>query len=84
MATAKVDHKGRVSLPREIHEILGDEVELRPLGKTRVLLTRADKGTKKMNKRSNDLVRLLDKQPKRTGRPENPSPEKMKSIWNPK
>ena len=47
MATlAKVDSKGRVSLPREIREMLGEIVEVRPIGKRKVLLSPATKGTK--------------------------------------
>jgi hypothetical protein len=82
MALAKVDSKGRISLPREIHEILGDTVELKPLGRQGVLLSRAIRTTNKRARSGReDFARLLDKEPKRSGKPENPSPEEMKSIW---
>jgi bifunctional DNA-binding transcriptional regulator/antitoxin component of YhaV-PrlF toxin-antitoxin module len=84
-AVAKIDSKGRVSLPREIREILGKIVEIRPVGKRKVLLSPARKGTKTGASRAirqENFLKLLDKEPKRTGKPENPSPEQMKAIWN--
>jgi bifunctional DNA-binding transcriptional regulator/antitoxin component of YhaV-PrlF toxin-antitoxin module len=85
MAVAKVDSKGRIILPREIHEMLGDVVELERAGKEKVLLSktkrvRIEKGTGRA-KGNEDLMKLLDKEPRRTGKPENPSPNEMKSIW---
>lgn len=78
-----MDSKGRVSLPREIREMLGSVVELKPVGKGKVLLSRTKISSSK--KRSKDGVenfsKLLDKQPRRTGKPENPDPQEMKSIW---
>jgi len=38
--------------------------------------------TKRLRVATVDFVKLNDKEPKRTGKPENPSPEEMKSIWN--
>ncbi|MFI5420258.1 MAG: AbrB/MazE/SpoVT family DNA-binding domain-containing protein [Nitrososphaerales archaeon] len=84
-ALAKVDSKGRVSLPREIREMLGEIVEVRPIGKRKVLLSPATKGTKTGARkvvRQENFLKLLDKEPKRTGKPENPTPEQMKAIWN--
>lgn len=83
MALAKIDSKGRVSLPREIHEMLGDTVELKTIGKQRVLLSRVAKSRGiKRKKDKGSFTIMLDTEPKRTGEPENPRPEEMKSIWN--
>jgi hypothetical protein len=32
--------------------------------------------------KDDNLEELLDKEPRRTGKPDNPSPAEMKSIWN--
>jgi DNA-binding transcriptional regulator/RsmH inhibitor MraZ len=83
MALAKIDSKGRVSLPREIHEMLGDMVELKAIGKQRVLLSGVRKGSiEKKRKKKDNFAALLDTEPRRIGKPENPTPEEMKSIWN--
>ncbi|MGA2874743.1 MAG: AbrB family transcriptional regulator [Nitrososphaerales archaeon] len=82
VVVAKLDSKGRVSLPREIREIVGDVVEMKPIGNMSVLIQRADVRTNKRKNEAVDFVELNDKEPKRTGKPENPSPKEMKSIWN--
>lgn len=79
MSFAKVDSKGRLSLPREMHEALGDVVELKQVGKEKVLLSKAKKGK---IPRTDNISKLLDAEPRRTGKPENPAPDEMKSIWN--
>ena len=85
-AIAKVDSKGRVSLPREIREMLGDTVEVRAVGKRKVLLSPAMKGAKTRKSKvlvaEENFMKVLDEEPARIGKPENPSPEEMKSIWN--
>lgn len=81
MGFAKVDSKGRLLLPREIHEMLGDVVELKLVGKKSVLLERARNPISKKNE-TVDFAKLLDRDPRRTGKPENPNPDEMKSIWN--
>ncbi len=82
MVLAKVDSKGRVSLPREIREILGETVELKPVGREKVMLSRAAKSISKKTRMGDDFAKLLDEEPRRTGKPENPNPSKMKSLWN--
>ncbi|MGI0086223.1 MAG: AbrB/MazE/SpoVT family DNA-binding domain-containing protein [Nitrososphaerales archaeon] len=83
MALAKVDSKGRLSLPREIRELLGDIVELKPVGREKVLISKAKKSRISKGRYGTDnLSRLFDTEPRRTGKPENPSPSEMKSIWN--
>ena len=82
VVVAKLDSKGRISLPREIREMVGDVVEMKPVGNNRVLLQRADVRMSKKKNETADFIELNDKEPKRTGKPENPSPNEMKSIWN--
>ena len=83
MALAKIDSKGRVSLPRDMHEMFGDTVELKTMGKQGVLLSRVSKSKSVRRKKDNNsFTSMLDSEPRRTGEPENPSPEEMKSIWN--
>ena len=79
-----MDSKGRISLPREIREMLGDTVELKQVGKDKVVLIRARKPMKGEGRavKTKDFVKSLNREPRRTGRPENPSPEEMKSMWN--
>jgi len=79
---AKLDAKGRVSLPKEIREVVGDVVEMKTIGNNSVLLQRADIRINKRKNETVDFVKLNDKEPKRTGKPENPTPKEMKSIWN--
>jgi bifunctional DNA-binding transcriptional regulator/antitoxin component of YhaV-PrlF toxin-antitoxin module len=82
MALAKVDSKGRVSLPREIQDIVGNMVEITPVGKDSAIIQRAKRpGGGKKNK-MREFAKLLDKDPRRTGNPQNPSTDEMKSIWN--
>jgi hypothetical protein len=64
--------------------MLGDTVELKQVGKGKVVLIRARKPKKDEDRvvKREDFVKSSDREPRRTGRPENPSPEEMKLIWN--
>lgn len=71
----KLDSRGRLYIPPEIREEIGDTVILRRTSKG-FLLTRG---------RSSDFLEEFNKiiacEPPRTGKPENWSPKKIKSIW---
>ncbi|MGA2665943.1 MAG: AbrB/MazE/SpoVT family DNA-binding domain-containing protein [Nitrososphaerales archaeon] len=73
-----VDEKGRVTIPAEFREGLGDEVVVTRT-KAGVLIS---PGTKKDF--IEEFLELVESEPRRTGRgkPSNPSPAAMKGIWH--
>lgn len=79
MATAVLDDRGRVVLPREVVEELGvargDQVIFEKRGSDFVV-------TKGAAKRA-ELEAVMDWDPKRTGKPARTTPRDMKEIWNP-
>lgn len=73
--TIKVDSKGRICIPAEIREEIGDTATLKRVPEGFLLLPgKKEDATEK-------LRRIINSKHKRTGKPENWSPEKMKSIW---
>ncbi len=71
---ARIDSKGRLVIPEGLRENLGQVVVVKKTEEG--ILLRPTKG------KVNRLQRILDSEPRRTGKPENPRPEKMKRIWN--
>ena len=75
---ATVDEKGRVTIPAEFREGLGDEV----------VVTRTGEGVLISPGKKKDFVEefleLVESEPRRrrAGRPSNPSPAAMKGIWH--
>jgi len=71
----KVDSKGRILLPREVREELGDVV----------ILERAEGGFVLRRGSSRDFLeefkRVMTAEPPRTGEPENWPPSRMKRVW---
>jgi len=78
-SSAKVDSKGRILLPPDLR----NELDIEP-GDS-VSLTRTRAGLILTPTRKSDyfakLKQMLETPPKRTGKPENPSPAEMKRIW---
>ncbi len=78
-SSARVDSKGRILLPPDLRNELdigpGDSVSLK---RTRVGLILTP--TRKSDYFAK-LKQMLETPPKRTGKPENPSPAEMKKIW---
>ncbi len=71
---AKIDSKGRLVIPEGLRENLGKVVVVK---KTEGgILLRPAKG------RMDRLQVIMNSKPRRTGKPENPRPEKMKHVWN--
>jgi bifunctional DNA-binding transcriptional regulator/antitoxin component of YhaV-PrlF toxin-antitoxin module len=77
----KVDSKGRVCIPAEIREQIGDVAVLKKTSKGYLLLP-----GKKQEKEDflEEFRKLMMSEPRRTGKPECVSPEEMKSIWRTK
>jgi len=71
-----LDDKGRVTIPVQFREELGEYVVLTQT-KDGVLLSPG----KAKEDNSKQFLRMLDTEPRRTGKPTNPSPTVMKSIW---
>ena len=71
----KIDAKGRICLPPDIREEMGDTV----------IATRTPKGilitAGKRKGFIEEFNRVIATEPKRTGEPENWPPEKMKDVW---
>lgn len=79
VSSSKVDSKGRILLPPSLRSELdlepGDSVSLRKTRQGLVVVP-----AKKADYASR-FRQLIDSPPLRTGRPENPKPEKMKRVW---
>ena len=73
--TIKVDSKGRICIPAEIRQEIGDTVTLKRTPQGFLLLPGKKEDAKEK------LRKIIHSKHKRTGKPENWSPEKMKSIW---
>ena len=69
----RVDSKGRICIPAEIREQIGDVVVLKETPEGYLLVPFLD-----------EFKRLISSKPRRTGKPEFWSPKQMKSIWESK
>ena len=72
----KLDSKGRLYIPRQIREQIGDTVILRKTDEG-FLIVRG-----RSSSFSDEFLRIITSEPPRTGTPENWPPEKMKAIWS--
>jgi AbrB family looped-hinge helix DNA binding protein len=75
-ATVKVDAKGRICIPAEIRGEIGDAVIFKKTPQGYLLVPGKQRDAHER------LVQIINSKHRRTGKPENWSPEKMKSIWN--
>ena len=72
----KIDSKGRFCIPAEIREEIGDTVTLKKTPEGYLIVP---------GKREDfleEFKKVITSKHRRTGKPENWSPEKMKSIWS--
>ena len=73
----KVDSKGRIYLPREVREKVGDFV----------ILEKSEEGfilkPGEVTSFLEEFKSIITSEPPRTGKPENWPPSKMKAIWRP-
>jgi bifunctional DNA-binding transcriptional regulator/antitoxin component of YhaV-PrlF toxin-antitoxin module len=71
----KIDSKGRICIPAEIREQIGDTATLKKTSQGFLLIP---------GKREDFLdafKKLITSEPKRKGKPKLASPEEMKSVW---
>ena len=72
----KVDSKGRLCIPADIREQIGDMA----------ILKKTDEGFLIMSGKPRDFIeefrKLIASEPPRTGKPENWPPSKMKAVWS--
>ena len=74
--TLKLDSKGRIRLPPEVREQVGDVVIIRKTSEGYLILP--GKSTDFFE----EFRKVMSSEPPRMGKPENWTPQKMKSIWS--
>lgn len=74
----KIDSKGRLCIPPEIREQIGDSAILKKTSEGFLLMP--GQPTNFLD----EFRKIIASEPPRTGKPENWSPSKMKSIWSTK
>jgi len=72
----KVDSKGRLYIPPEIREQIGDTVILKKTSEGFLIMP--GKPTNFLD----DFRKAMSFEPPRTGKPKNWTPSKMKAIWS--
>ena len=73
--TVKVDAKGRICIPAEIREEIGDVVTIKKTPSGYLLLPGKQKDFLE------DFKKLITSEPKRIGKSKLATPEEMKSTW---
>lgn len=71
----KIDSKGRICIPAEIRKEIGETATIKRTPEGFLLIPG------KKEDAAEKLRKIINSKHKRTGKPENWSPEKMKSIW---
>jgi bifunctional DNA-binding transcriptional regulator/antitoxin component of YhaV-PrlF toxin-antitoxin module len=74
----KIDSKGRLCIPPEIREHIGDVVVLKKTSEGYLIIP--GKPTDFLE----EFRKVISSEPKRKGKPKLVSPEEMKSIWRTK
>ena len=74
--TVKIDSKGRMLIPAEIRKEIGETFTLKKTPKGYLIIPGKREDFKE------ELRKVIASKHTRTGKPENWSPEKMKSIWD--
>lgn len=74
----KVDSKGRICIPAEIRDEIGETATLKRVNEGFLLLPG------KKEDPVEELRKVIKSKHKRTGKPEHWTPEQMKSIWKSK
>lgn len=74
----KVDSKGRICIPSEIREEIGDNVILKKTEEGYLIIPGEPTGFLE------EFRKVISTQPKRKGKPKIVSPEEMKAVWRSK
>jgi bifunctional DNA-binding transcriptional regulator/antitoxin component of YhaV-PrlF toxin-antitoxin module len=74
--TLKIDSKGRLCIPAEIREEIGNTAMLKKTSEGYLIIPGKQENFLK------EFQKVIESKHKRTGKPENWTPGKMKSIWN--
>lgn len=72
----KIDSKGRLYIPPEIREQIGDTVMLKKTSEGILIMPGKPRNFLE------DFRKVIKSEPPRTGKPENWSPSKMKAVWS--
>jgi bifunctional DNA-binding transcriptional regulator/antitoxin component of YhaV-PrlF toxin-antitoxin module len=72
----KIDSKGRLCIPPEIREQIGDSAIIRKTNEGFLIMPDHPRSF------LDEFCRVIASEPPRTGKPENWSPSKMKAVWS--
>jgi len=73
--TVKIDSKGRICIPAEIREEIGDTATLKKTPKGYLIVPGKQEDFRE------EFIKLITSEPKRKGKPKLATPEEMKSMW---
>ena len=71
----RVDDKGRVRIPREFMEDIGESVVVKKTREGLLILPGEEQDF------LGEFTKLIKSEPKRIGKPRNPPPARMKHVW---
>ncbi len=73
--TLKIDSKGRLCIPAEVREEIGETVTLKKTSEGYVIIPGKRKDFLE------EFLKVITSEPRRRGKPKLASPEEMKSVW---
>ena len=71
----KIDSKGRICIPAEIREEIGETATLKRTPEGYLLVPGKSQDFRE------EFIKLITSEPKRKGKPKLATPEEMKSVW---
>lgn len=72
----KIDSKGRLCIPAELREQIGDTVTLKKTSEGFLIVPGKPRNFLE------EFCKVIASEPPRTGKPENWPPSKMKALWS--